>query len=145
MGGVENAEIKSVSDFEEMRNIDKEKTYFELLSKLEFDANGNKMAIIKFYYHKQDKEKPIAGALVFQKVDGIWKKTATPYTTNMSMALMVFKSDVMNRLLLGDGTNELEKKVIKNVSDKDGFSFNKLLVQNFTIEEKKYFTNPLNW
>ena len=145
LGGVKNAEIKSASDFEETEKIDKEKTFFELQAKLEFDANGSKMSIIKFYFHKEGKEKPIAGALVFQKVDGTWKKTATPYTTNMSMALMVFKSDVMNRLLLGDGTNELEKKVIKNVSDKDGFSFNKLLVQNFTIEEKKYFTNPLNW
>lgn len=145
LGGVENAEIKSVSDFEKTKNINKEKTFFELLSKLEFDANGSKMSIIKFSFHKEGKEKPIAGALVFEKVDGTWKKTATPYTTNMSMALMVFKPDVMNRLLFKEPMNELEKNIIRNVYDKDGFNFNKLLEQNFTKEEKEYLTNPLNW
>ena len=103
------------------------------------------MSIIKFYFHKEGKEKPIAGALVFQKVDGAWKKTSTPYTTNMSMALMVFKPDVMNRLLLGEGINELEENIIKNVTDKDGFNFNKLLEQKFTKSEKEYLTNPINW
>jgi hypothetical protein len=140
-----NTEIKNASDFEEAKNINKEKTFFELLSKLEFEANGNKIAIIKFYYHKEDKEKPIAGALVFQKNDNIWKKTSKPYTTNIAMALMVFKPDVMNRILNKKGVNDLEKTIIRNVYDASGFSFDKLLKQSFTEDEKVYLTNPLNW
>ncbi|XKX06554.1 hypothetical protein R8G61_04315 [Tenacibaculum maritimum] len=53
------------------------------------------MAIVKFYFHQQDKDKPVSGALVMQKNKDKWKLTSKPYTTSMAMVLMVFKPEIL--------------------------------------------------
>ncbi|WP_440880855.1 hypothetical protein [Tenacibaculum sp. C7A-26P2] len=144
LGGEKNADKKSESHFNKVNNYNKDKTYFELQAKLEFNSNGSKIAIVKFYFHQQDKEKPVAGALIMQRSEEVWKVTSKPYLTQIAMALMVFKPDVMERLLSNNPKNEFEKELLKSVY-KDGFSFELLLKQNLTNEQKEYFTNPLNW
>ncbi|MFL0094292.1 hypothetical protein [Tenacibaculum maritimum] len=144
LGGEKSTEKKDKSFLEKIKKYDKEKTYFELQAKLEFIANGNKMAIVKFYFHQQDKDKPVSGALVMQKNKDKWKLTSKPYTTSMAMVLMVFKPEILKRLLSNSPENEYEKKLLKNIY-KDGFSFDALMKQKLSLEEKEYFTNPLNW
>ena len=145
LGGKEKAEVKDKGYFDRRKKIDKDKNYFELQAKLEFKANGNDMAIMKFYLHQKDKEKPIAGALVLQKTTEGWKQTSTPYTTNMAMAIMAFKPDVMKRLLSGESINDFEKRIIDAVYGENGFSFSELLKHQLTDEEREALTNPLNW
>ena len=144
LGGEEEADIKTKEHFENVKGYDESKTYFELQAKLDFVANGNKMAIVKFYFHEEKREEPMAGALVMQETPKGWKVTSKPYTTTMAMALMVFKPKVMYRIITNKPINDLEKNLIKKVA-KEGLDFELLLKQKFSEEEKKYFTNPLNW
>lgn len=142
--GEKEADVKPSSYFEKVKKYDINKTFFELQAKLSFKANGNEMAIIKFYFYQQDKENPVAGALIMQKKEGIWKTTSRPYLTPIAMALMVFKPQVLKRLLSNDPLNSIEERLLRKVYS-DGFSFDVLLQQKLSDEEKKYFTNPLNW
>lgn len=144
LGGTKKSDKKNNNHFEEVKKIDINKTFFELYSKLEFNSNAAKMAIVKFYY-VTDSKKPVAGAIVMQKENGIWKSTSTSYTTNIAMALMVFKPDIIGRMLKGESINKMEKKILKAVYDENGFSFEKLIKIKLSKEEKEYFTNPLNW
>lgn len=89
LGGEKNADKKDKSFFEKIKKYNKEKTYFELQAKLDFIADGNEMAIVKFYFHQQDKEKPVAGALVMQKNGKKWKLTSKPYTPASASILLV--------------------------------------------------------
>lgn len=120
-------------------------TYFELLSKFEFTANNSKMAIIKFMLHHKKMNKPVAGVISMQNIDGKWKKTTAPYLSKMSMVLLVFKPDVLGRLLEGRSNNEFELMIIKTAYNKNGLDFNKLLQIKLNDQEKEVLTNPLNW
>ncbi len=145
LGGAEESSKIKLEEFDKSKSFSKDNHYMELLSKLEFEVNGDKMAIIKFYLHSEDREKPVAGATVMQYVGNRWYETSKPYTTTMAMAIMVFKTDVMTSLLTGESENELVSKLIKKVFD-NGLNFDKLLEQqDLTDEEKAAFTNPLNW
>ncbi len=143
-GGSEKSDIKSENHFEKVKNIDFNNTFFELHSKLEFTSNGEEMAIIKFFYNEKN-EKPIAGSIVMKKENNQWKTISTPDTTIIATALMVFKADIMKRMLIGKGINRMENNLIKKVMTKEGFNFQKLFSIRLSETEKKYFTNPLNW
>lgn len=143
-GAIESSKI-SQEEFDKVKKLSYDKNYFELLSKLEFEVNNDKMAIVKFYLYKEDLDKPVAGATVMQYINNRWYETSKPYTTSIAMALMIFKVNIMNSLLTGKGRNEMENDLIKKVYD-NGLDFDKLLQQqNLSTEEKEYFTNPLNW
>ncbi|UZO79836.1 hypothetical protein NBT05_12840 [Aquimarina sp. ERC-38] len=144
LGGSNESDKKGQEHFNKVKTINIDQKYFELQSKLEFIANNFQMAIVKFYYHQPNK-KPIAGSIVMQKQEDIWKTTSTPYTTKIAMALMVFKPEIFGRILLGEGINEMEYALINDVTDNNGFSFNKLMKRKLSEIEKNYFTNPLNW
>ena len=144
LGGGEEADIKTREDFENVKSYDESKTYFELQAKLDFVANGDKMTIVKFYLYNEKKERPIAGTLVMQQTPKGWKVTSKPYTNSIAMALMVFKPDVMYRIIANRPNNDLEKNLISKVAT-EGLNFELLLKQKFSKEEKESFTNPLNW
>ncbi len=145
LGGALESDKKTESEFLKVTKLDKNLTYFELLAKLEFVANGSEMAVIKFNLHQEKQEKPIVGCLVLQKENGKWKKTSKPSTTNISTVLLVFKGDVLGRIIKNKGINEIENKIIKLVYDNDGVNFDLFLNLELTSEEKEYLTNPLNW
>jgi hypothetical protein len=84
LGGALESDKKTENEFLKVKKLNKNLTYFELLSKFEFVANGSEIAVIKFNLHQQKQEKPIIGCLVLQKENGKWKKTLKPSTTNIS-------------------------------------------------------------
>lgn len=145
LGGSLESDKKTESDFLKVKKLDKNLTYFELLAKLEFVANGIEIAIIKFNLHQKKEEEPILGCLVLQKENGKWKKTSKPSTTNISTVLLVFKADVLGRIIENKGINEIENKIINLVSDSNGVNFDLFLKLELNPEEKEYLTNPLNW
>lgn len=132
-------------EFARRRQLNIEKTYFELRSKLTFTVNGSEMAIIKFYLHDEHIKKPVAGALVMKKVNGKWYKTSTPYTTDLAMILVVFKADVLGRILANRPQNSIEQKICDHVLTERGLNCEKVLNYNYSEEEKNYLTNPVNW
>lgn len=145
LGGEEKAEKLTNEEFREAENINKNITYFELLSKFEFTSNNSQMAMIKFYFYKDGLKKPVAGVTIMQQEDGKWKRTSAPYLTNMSMVLLVFKADVLERVLRNQPANEIEKKVISEVYNGGNVDIEKVLQLDLNEREKEVLTNPLNW
>jgi hypothetical protein len=111
------SEIKDNAFFEKVKKQDKDKNYFELLSKLEFEANNSQMTIIKFNLYIDEKKDslPLVGTYVCQKVDGIWKRVSTPFTTRLAMVMLVFKQDILKRLLVGKYNNTTEESLVKRI------------------------------
>lgn len=73
-----------------------------------------------------------------------WFQTFDAKINNISMMMLVFKEDVLERILLGIGNNSIENDLIKIVYEK-GLNIDLLFKQNFSDEQKKYFINDLNW
>jgi hypothetical protein len=145
-GGSKFADQKKEEHFEKVGKRERDNNYFELLSKLEFTFYKRKMAIVKFYLHLEDKEKPVAGTAVMEKLEkGKWKVVTEPALTPISMAMMIFKPEVMGNLLSNEPENDTERKILALAYTEPGLDFNKLLQINYTTEEKEALTNPLNW
>jgi hypothetical protein len=145
LGGNKKSEKLSKKEFQEVKNMNVDATYFELIAKLEFIANNSKMTIIKFNFHSNKIKKPMVGAIALQQVDGVWKKTSSPYLSKISMIMLVFKADVLKRLLESKSENEYEKSIIEKVGGDNGIDFGKLLEINLDEKGKELLTNPLNW
>ena len=145
-GGSENTDQKGEAHFERVRNRIREKNYFELLSKTTFLYRQKETAIVKFYLHLEENEKPIAGTTVIEKSDNLqWKVASEPSLTSMAMCIMIFKPIVMQNLLSSSPSNSIEEEILSVAYTESGLDFNKLLQIDYTQEEKTYLTNPLNW
>jgi hypothetical protein len=146
-GGSEYSDKKSNSHFREVINREKDKNYFELLSKLEFDFKRKRLAIVKFYLHLQDNDLGIAGSrvLVFDQNDNRWKVYQEPDLTSIATVIMIFKKDVLERLLTNNPRNSIESSLLEYAYNSRGLNFNLLLNKNYSEQEKDSLTNPLNW
>ncbi|EKT3958022.1 hypothetical protein NTJ28_002020 [Flavobacterium psychrophilum] len=142
-GGKEKAAPFTKSEFDEKYN-NKSKNYFELLAKLEFSVDSLKYFVIKFRYFQAKVKKPIMGSILMTFSKGRWYQTFDAKITNLSMMMLVFKEDIVERILLGTGSSSLENDLIKIVY-KDGLNIDLLFQQDFNQEQKTYFINDLNW
>lgn len=151
LGGTKEAEQKEATFFEAIKNMDKDKNYFDLRCKLEYEANGEKFAVIKFYLTRQGAE-PICGAYAFQEVDNRWYKTATPLSTSIAFMLMTFDETKLDLLFqkkqnVSPFISELLDKSLEN----DKISLVKLIsISDKWIENKQqnlvdYFFDKNSW
>lgn len=142
-GGKEKAAPFSKEEFnKKMRG--KEKNYIELLAKLEFSIDSVKYSVVKFRYFQAKIKKPIMGSLLMIYSNSRWFQTSNAKLNNLSMMMLVFKEDILERILSGLGNNQMENNLIKLVYS-NGLNIDLLFKQNFNQEQKKYFINDLNW
>jgi hypothetical protein len=104
LGGEKEAEKKDTKYFEAIRKMDKDKNYFELRCKLEYEANEEHFAIIKFYLNREGAE-PMCGAYAMQRIENRWYKTSTYLTTSLAFMLMQFDENKLD-LLFQQNANE---------------------------------------
>lgn len=129
-------EKKDKSYFEYVRNMDREKTYIELLCKFQFEYQGSELAIIKFLFHTEEKE--TIGAYVMQKVDGRWYKTATPFTNDLSMFLIRTRTDMIEKIFMqSPGEDKYIDELISKIKISDG----SISIFKLAEEYKSWFTN----
>lgn len=143
LGGKEKATPFTNSEFLEKIKY-KDKNYMEMLSKLEFKSDSIQYAIVKFNYYLEQHKKNIKGSILMQKEKNRWYQTSNAKINNLTMMMLVFKEDILGRLLTGQGINKMEKDLISIIYN-DGLDIDKLFQQNFTTEQKDYFINKLNW
>lgn len=145
-GGALMADQKDETYFNSVIHSDTSATYSELLSKLEFTYYDRQIAVVKFHLYLEGNNEPLAGSTIMEKVDiNSWKVISEPSLTPISMALMIFKKDVIYNLLYNKPENDIEIRVLEDVYTKLGLNFNKLLQYKYTKEDKIHLTNPLNW
>lgn len=151
LGGAKEAEQKEVSYFEAIKKMDKDKNYFELRCKLEYEANGEYFALIKFYLASQGKP-PMCGAYAMQKIKGKWYKTSTPLTTSLAFMLMILDEQKLD--LLFQQKTESSPQVatlLSQVFENGKISLPKLITisNNWTIKQNKlemeYFLDKQSW
>lgn len=142
-GGKDKAAIFSEDEFNEKAK-QKEKNYLELISKLDFKLDSINYAIVKFKYFQNNPNKPIMGVTLMIYANERWLQTFNAEINNLSMMMLVFKEDILGRILLGVGNNQMENDLIKLIY-KDGLNVDFLFKQNLNLEQKKYFINDLNW
>ncbi|MBL0738428.1 hypothetical protein JI750_16145 [Flavobacterium sp. GN10] len=142
-GGKEKAAIFSEDEFNKKVKL-KEKYYLELLSKLELKVDSINYTIVKFKYFQNNPDKPIMGVTLMIHKNERWYQTFNAEINNLSMMMLVFKEDILGRMIKGAGNNQMENDLIKIIY-KDGLNVDFLFKQNLNSEQKKYFINDLNW
>ena len=142
-GGKEKSTPFNETEFEEALKYKKE-NYFELLAKLEFSVDSAKYSVVKFNYFKAKIKKPIMGSILMIYSKDRWFQTFDFKFNSLSMMMLVFKEDILERILTGNGQNELENNLLKLVYN-NGLNIEDLFKQNFNQEQKNYYINPLNW
>lgn len=143
---------KETKHFEYVNKMDRNRTYMELICKLQFKFNDSDMAIIKFMFHIEEKD-TVCGAYIMQKVSGKWYKTVTPFTNDLSMFLIRTKTDLIEKLLTNKpGEDKYVAEVLNKVSNEDGSISIFKLVEEFkswysTNDQDKiaYFKDPKSW
>lgn len=144
-GGEENSEQNDDLYYQEVKENLTKGTYYELYSKLTFEAIQSEMAIVKFGVHNEGpSNQPLMGVMVMIRVDGVWKRTSTPFTNKIALALLLIKPKIMDRLLKKEGMNDKENDLINKVYNREGFDFESLSQELLRVDES-YFMNELNW
>lgn len=114
-GGAEKSSKKSEEHFDRIQFMNKDSNYFELHHKLVFNIGSVPTAIIKFFLF-QENEKPVSGAFLMQKINGVWYKSSDPNANDLVILTMRLKSEVLAGILLNNSENEdvldLRQKVL---------------------------------
>lgn len=151
-----NLEKKEISPkiknrFNRVNSLDKDKNYFELLHKFQFESNGKQYAFIKFRLILENK-KPSNGAYSMVKINGKWKKTSSSDTFKMTMMNVFFRSDRLQEVFKGKkGINPLMDSLIDIVYNNGVLDMEKLLNEfekwnkNNEVNKLEYFTENPNW
>ena len=132
--------------------MDKEKTYFELLCKLQFQYQQTDMAVVKFYLHINEKD-TLCGAYVMQNINNRWYRTATPFTNDIAMLFVRLRTDRLEQIFTGNSSDDkIIGELITKVSDQNSsISIYKLVEEfkswytNSDQDKISYFKDPKSW
>lgn len=150
LGGVKNAEQKTTKDFEKIKLQDSQKTYFELISKLEIKSGGQYLTTVKFRLYLEQAPKGISGAYQLQKVGNRWYKTNRSDLSEIALMLVFMKKNILKELI----DNEAQKDPLlidlsQKTRDVEGLNFKKLYKEFISWEKDKtkreYFLEPTGW
>lgn len=151
LGGAKNAEQKTAKDFEQIKNRNKDKTFIQLISKLELKSSGQQFAIIKFKIFLEQFPNGISGAYQLQKVGNIWYKTVRTDLSDLGL-MMIFFNPIKFQSILEKRptTDKLMSELINKVYESDGqLNFQKLYTEfskwETDKERKAYFLEPTGW
>jgi hypothetical protein len=147
LGGAKNATVKKVSDFEAILKRDNSKTYMELLSKMNFDFNGEELCVVKFRYFIEQAPNGVVGAYQLQNVEGRWYQTSRTDLSKIALLNMFMKPTVIEQLLNGKPTDNRDfNKLLAKVNSSKGVDFEKLYQEFSSWENDKektdLFTEP---
>ena len=136
--------------FKNVKFLNKDTNYFELLHKLEFNLYGNKYAIIKFNLVLDENKKSVKGAFTLVNIDGSWKKTSLSF--RLTMLNVIFKTSKLQEVFKGVPVgNILMDELINEIYTDEILNMKKLLKEfeswsiNNETEKLEYFTENPNW
>lgn len=140
LGGKANADIKEASHYAYIKTMNRDKNYFELKHKFEFEVMGVPTAIIKFYLITEQSPQPQVGVVTMQKIDGRWQKTSMQMFSKMAMIALRLKSDVLEKIINQDQSDKFLRAIHERVFDKQTLNFDKLSaeIDSWYMEETKY-------
>ncbi len=147
LGGAKKSEKKTIEDFEKIRKSNKEKTYFKLLSRLDFKSKSEELCILKFKLFIEQAPQGVTGAYQLQKVGNRWYKTSRTDLSNIALMMMFIKPHVFSDLLAGKPKNQKEfDALLTKVYENKGLNFEKLY-NEFSLwendkEKTALFTEP---
>lgn len=151
LGGKANADIKEASHYAYIKTMNRNKNYFELKHKFEFEVMGEPTAVIKFYLITEQSPQPQVGVVTMQKIDGRWQKTSMQMFSKMAMIALRLKSDVLEKIINQDQSDKFLRAIHERVFDKQTLNFDKLSAEidswyveetKYTKEMKSYFKDP---
>ena len=150
LGGEKKARKKSEKHFKQIKKMDRKKNYFELHHKLRFKIDGLDTVIIKFFFY-QEKELPVSGAMVMQKINKRWFVTSRSDLSVFAIMIMRLKTEALKGIILGNSTNQDIETFHKMVSVKNNIELS-LFEKEFTnlylpenINKKELFIDPKTW
>lgn len=135
LGGAENVAEKTKKEYDKIKSMNKEKNFLELISKVEFDIDNIRTAIVKIYYFSETFPKPQAGVFVMQRYDGIWYKTNTRQVNNIALTIMRLKPNILDNLINENYNSVFLKQIKQNVTTNGILDFNKLSVEFDRLSE----------
>ncbi|MDO4230308.1 MAG: hypothetical protein Q4C98_10870 [Capnocytophaga sp.] len=129
LGGVNNVSEKTKEEYNQIKLMDKQKNYLELISKIEFKIDDSPTVILKMYYFSETFPKPQAGVFVMQQYDGIWYKTNTRQVNNIALPVMRLKPNVLDAIINGDYDGNHLQSLKSKITTNNILDFNKLSVE----------------
>lgn len=122
--------------------LDKEKNYRELLSKLSFCFNGLPTAIIKYYF-VDDGKRTILASMVVQKIKGRWHSTAIAGLEHLEFVVKRVKPEYLKMFFRGRVDNDAPdfvKNLLPRIQGPQG-----ILNIEALFEEIAYLIDKKDW
>lgn len=135
LGGAENVAEKTKKEYDKIKSMDKEKNFLELISKVEFDIDNIRTAIVKIYYFSETFPKPQVGIFVMQQYNGVWYKTNTRQVNNIALTIMRLKPDILDDLINENYSSVHLRQIKQNITTNGILDFNKLSVEFDRLSE----------
>lgn len=115
LGGKDKTKPKSDKHYNNIKTINKDKNYFELKHKLEFEIEGVPTAIVKYEMVFEGQKEIMSAVTVMQKYNGRWYKTTTKMVSDLAMIVWRLKSNEFEKLILAKSDDLILKEVNSKV------------------------------
>lgn len=123
----------------QINEVDRKKTFFELVQKLEFQTNGTTYALIKFRLYQDKIEKVLNLTETMVLKNNRWYRINEPFSTPLIFMLGMTKVEYLNQIFEGKKNgNEVFDKILLN-SMGNGININKYLKETEIFAEKEGF------
>jgi hypothetical protein len=150
LGGAKNAEQKSDTEFQQIRKRNKEKTYLQLISKLDIQSFGQRFAIVKFKVYLEQFPNGVTGAYQLQKVGDSWYKTSRSDLSEMTLMMIFFNPKILQELIEKPTSNvPIINELMTKTKEGKYLNFKKLYTEFKKWEtdkkQKEYYLEPTGW
>ena len=146
-------EIKPKKDeyYAKMGSMDKQKNYYSLRCKWEFEVGGSQYAIVKFDFTNQENKKA-TGSYTLVKKGSRWYKHEKAYTSNINLLFIAFKDTILQDLMEGKAnSNAVYSSLFNKVKSTSGIDLDVLFKEYESWQKGKdndkinYFLDPTSW
>lgn len=131
--------IISQEKIRQINEVDRKKTFFELVQKIEFEANGTTYALIKFRLYQDKTEKVLNLTETMVLKNKRWYRINEPFLTPLIFMIGMTKVEYLNYLFEGKKSGSaVFDKIISN-SKENRINLNNYLKETAIFAEKEGF------
>jgi len=129
---------KRVEHYSKVKQSDIDVIYFELDYKLSYSYNGSDFAMIKYFIHSDESEKPASAMKVLEKYNGSWV-VSNNFKTFTPIVLMRIDKYKLKNILNLDASDQLITELLPDIMKNGAVDLDLL-----AIEFSKWYEEPVN-
>jgi hypothetical protein len=141
-GGAINSDKRTKAYYANIKAMNKEKNYMQLIYRLDYIEDSIPFSIIKFYLHSERTDRLRVGVMIMKKIDYRWYKTNFYNSLNTSIMMIRIKSEILEQIfsntIIDDAIRSFFKDIYNNNNIVDLTKLSQRFNELYDSENKEF-------